>query len=334
MNKILIRLLLLLPCVYGLVHSSLYYSLHYKNYVIEYNKKYDDKEYNYRLSVFSKNIDFIDSENKKNHSFTLGLTRFSDISNEEFRSSRLCGCSLVHKNNNNNKHNNNNNNNTRILLNKEDIPESIDWRDKGIVNEIQDQIYCGSCWAFSAVSSCESVYAQKTNKLLKVSEQQLVDCDHGNFGCSGGVVAWAFNYIKKIGLCSEESYPYVNREDECKSDSCDKILTISDSVNIAEGDGESLRIAISKQPVSLSLAAGTEFFHHYTSGILDSEECGTSINHAVVAVGYGKENDKEYILIRNCWGKEWGENGYIRIAYQSSGLGICGINTQATYPIA
>jgi len=70
----------------------------------------------------------------------------------------------------------------------------------------------------------------------------------------------------------------------------------------------------------------------YTGGILDSSKCGTSLDHAVAAVGYGSENGEEYYLVRNSWGSSWGESGYIKIAAKA-GKGICGIQQISLYPL-
>ena len=63
----------------------------------------------------------------------------------------------------------------------------------------------------------------------------------------------------------------------------------------------------------------------YTSGVLNDPACGTSLNHAVAAVGYGVEGGVKYYIIRNSWGSGWGDRGYIKIAAQDSGKGICGV---------
>ena len=62
----------------------------------------------------------------------------------------------------------------------------IDWVSLGAVNPIRDQGYCGSCWAFSAVTALEGAWFIKTGQLLNFSEQQLVDCSSSNYGCNGG----------------------------------------------------------------------------------------------------------------------------------------------------
>jgi len=62
----------------------------------------------------------------------------------------------------------------------------------------------------------------------------------------------------------------------------------------------------------------------YKSGILDSEDCGTKVDHAVNAVGYGTEGEKEFYIVRNSWGFDWGDDGYLKIA-AVDGVGICGV---------
>jgi C1A family cysteine protease len=85
-----------------------------------------------------------------------------------------------------------------------------------------------------------------------------------------------------------------------------------------------LKAAIAKGPTSVSVQADKTVFHSYTGGIIDSAECGTATNHAIVAVGYGSENGKDYYIIRNSWSSTWGEEGYVRLA-AVEGKGICGV---------
>jgi len=62
---------------------------------------------------------------------------------------------------------------------------------------------------------------------------------------------------------------------------------------------------------------------------LNDESCGTNLDHCVTAVGYSKS---DYWIVKNSWGTGWGDNGYILIAYDDSGEGICGINEEGVYP--
>ena len=93
---------------------------------------------------------------------------------------------------------------------------------------------------------------------------------------------------------------------------------------------EQLKAAIAKSPISVTIEADKPVFQMYREGIFDSPECGTTLDHAVTAVGYGKENGKEYYIVRNSWGPKWGEEGYIKIA-AVEGDGICGIQMESVF---
>lgn len=88
-----------------------------------------------------------------------------------------------------------------------------------------------------------------------------------------------------------------------------------------------LKAAVNKGVVTVTIEADQSVFQQYHSGILDSERCGTHLDHAVAAVGWGKEGEKEYWIVRNSWGASWGDKGYIKIAAKE-GKGICGIQMQ------
>ena len=98
---------------------------------------------------------------------------------------------------------------------------------------------------------------------------------------------------------------------------------------IEDGDGKGIKQAVSLAPVSVAIEADAPIFQHYTSGVIDSSECGASLNHGVLAVGY----TADYWIVKNSWGIEWGEEGYVRIQYTPTGSGICGINLMASYPV-
>jgi len=70
----------------------------------------------------------------------------------------------------------------------------------------------------------------------------------------------------------------------------------------------------------------------YSGGILDTTKCGTNLDHAITAVGYGTENGKDFVIIRNSWGADWGEEGYIRIAITKDGEGVCGVLLDSSRP--
>merc|ERR1711998_234368 len=109
----------------------------------------------------------------------------------------------------------------------------FDWREKGAVNPIKNQAQCGSCWAFVTVANVEGVNFLKTQKLLSLSEQELVDCDKktGDQGCQGGLPSNAYKDMiqNKIGLELESAYPYTAANGQCKAKSADEKVFISGS---------------------------------------------------------------------------------------------------------
>ena len=98
-------------------------------------------------------------------------------------------------------------------------------------------------------------------------------------------------------------------------------------------DVSQLQAAITKQPVCVGVAANRPFMH-YSSGVLDTHMCGHKIDHAITAVGLGKDSKtgQNYFIVRNSWGADWGEKGYIRISSDIGGYGVCGILGDSSYP--
>merc|ERR1712083_1121866 len=188
--------------------------------------------------------------------------------------------------------------------------DSFDWRQKGAVNAVKDQKQCGSCWAFSTVANIEGVNFVKTQKLLSLSEQELVDCDKkSDQGCQGGLPSNAFQFLisSKTGLEAESKYPYTARDGSCRVQKADELVQYG--------------------PLSIGINAGP--MQWYRGGIADpwSILCNPkSLDHGVAIVGFGSES-KPYWVIRNSWGASWGEEGYYRIV---RGQGKCGLNTDVT----
>ncbi|KAF4725977.1 hypothetical protein FOZ63_008683, partial [Perkinsus olseni] len=202
-----------------------------------------------------------------------------------------------------------------------DLPASVDWRDKNVLNPIKNQGNCGSCWAFSATGALEAQYAIATGKLLSFSEQQLVDCstDYGNNGCDGGLMEYAYDYIRDNGIDLDSTYPYNAKKNKCQ----DTLVKKADGLSVGEVNGfykldstdAALMTALVAAPVSIAMYADSNF-RFYSSGVYSSYMCqivGDSINHGIVAVGYGTEEGKDYYLMRNSWGPSWGLDGYFKI---------------------
>ncbi|KAF5892497.1 cathepsin L1-like, partial [Clarias magur] len=230
-------------------------------------------------------------------SYRLGMTYFADMSNQEYRQSVFKGCLGFF--NRTRRH-------SAVTYLRQAggavLPATVDWRDKGYVTEVKDQKACGSCWAFSATGALEGQTFRKTAKLVSLSEQQLVDCSvtFGNLGCGGGWMDWAFEYIKQNGgLDTEDSYPYEAQDRPCRYNPATVGATCTGYVDIH--DENTLQEAVATiGPVSVAIDAGHESFQLYESGVYDEPECSsTSLDHGVLAVGYGTEEGQDYWLVKN-----------------------------------
>ncbi|XP_011000919.1 PREDICTED: cysteine proteinase RD21a-like [Populus euphratica] len=305
----------------------------YEMWLVEHGKAYNalgEKER--RFEIFKDNLKFVDQHNSVgNPSYKLGLNKFADLSNEEYRAAYL-GTRMDGK---------------RRLLggpksarylfkDGDDLPESVDWREKGAVAPVKDQGQCGSCWAFSTVGAVEGINQIVTGNLTSLSEQELVDYDKAyNQGCDGGLMDYAFEFIMKNGgIHAEEDYPYKATDSMCDPNRKNaRVVTIDGYEDVPQNDEKSLRKAVANQPVSVAIEAGGRAFQLYQSGVFTGS-CGTQLDHGVVAVGYGTENGVDYWVVRNSWGPAWGENGYIRMERNvaSTETGKCGIAMEASYP--
>jgi len=219
---------------------------------------------------------------------------------------------------------------------KIDVMDSIDWREKGAVTAVKNQGQCGSCWSFSATGAMEGAWAIATGNLVSLSEQQLVDCSlrYGNMACNGGLMDNAFKYAIDNGMCTEEEEPYKGEKESCVK--CSPQVFMKSCVDVTPNDQEELMRAVSHGPVSIAIEADTRYFQFYKSGVLDSSDCGTNLDHGVLIVGYGTEDGKPYWLVKNSWGPSWGEDGYVKILRSNSTNdgGICGVAMQPSYPVA
>lgn len=286
-----------------------------------------------RFEIFKDNLKFIDEHNAQNRTYKVGLNRFADLTNEEYRAIYLGTRSDPKRRFAKLK----NASPRYAVMPGEVLPESVDWRETGAVNPVKDQRSCGSCWAFSTVAAVEGINQIVTGELISLSEQELVDCDtEYDMGCNGGLMDYAFDFIiKNGGLDTEEDYPYTGFDGECNlSGKSSKVVSIDGYEDVPPFDEKALQKAVAHQPVSVAVEAGGRALQLYVSGIFTGE-CGTALDHGIVAVGYGTENGTDYWIVRNSWGSSWGENGYIRMERNMADAfsGKCGIAMEASYPI-
>lgn len=154
----------------------------------------------------------------------------------------------------------------------QDVPDEMNWVEKGAVPPVKNQGMCGSCWAFSAIGAIEGKHFLDTGDLVALSEQQLVDCDKLDLGCSGGLMDNAFLFDENsTGICSEEDYPYVmhkrwfrgcaSEKGYCTGVDHTRVKTFFDVKNTKED----LVAALADQPVSVAIEADQQSFQFYKS---------------------------------------------------------------------
>ena len=306
----------------------------FSQFQMKFNKRYESiQEVETRFDIFRDNLRFIVTHNMdSNRTFSMGVNQFTDLTSIEFKEKYITGYG--------------NGNPLKsygcksFSSNASGAPASLDWREKGVVNPVRDQGQCGSCWAFGTTANAESVWAISTGKLLDLSEQELVDCATGkgyyNMGCNGGQMDSAFKFIINEGQCSDSVYPYTSGTTKtagtCKQ--CDSVVKFSSCYDVTPNDQIALKGAVAKNPVVIAIEADTRYFQSYSSGILtDAAKCGKSLDHAVEILAWGSENGVDYWTIRNSWGPDWGENGYVRLARSSStnDAGVCGLAMEPSF---
>jgi len=302
----------------------------FMRYVSTHNKMYGTvEEFELRKETFARADAWIRNVNSNPEStYTAGHNRFSDMTEDE----------------------------KRVLFALKDLPKppvddleyvvddeepnalptSWDWRTQGAVTPVKDQGQCGSCWAFSSIEAIESAWIIKGNSMTIMSEQELVDCSSstGNQGCNGGWYFWSYEWLANNYTMTEADYPYTSgttgTETACAYNASKGVTKVA-SYGRTLGTSKNLT-RIQQQPVNVAVAAGNNVFMYYTGGIITTTSgCPTSIDHAIVAVGWGVDNGTQYYIVRNSWGTDWGENGYVRIQ-TSGGVGVCGINQYVYYP--
>ena len=326
MNKFLVVLLIALVSCETDDDSVVFKA--FQKFIKKYQKNYSSiNEFLARFQVFKSNFEGV----LKNEDlpYKTGITKFSDLTKQEFARTYL-----------------NLNYDAMAMANFEPTyvkssnaaPTSYDWRNYNRVAAVKDQGSCGSCWAFSTVANLEGLYAAKKGVIKTFSEQMLVDCDTSDSGCNGGLMEYAFTWLKNNGgIMFDSDYAYTGRKSTCRKNASKyadfkvtgyKKLGSSYSTWSPVDENEVKEFLYETGPLAIALNADP--LQTYSSGILDlsSARCPTSgINHAVTLVGYGTSGSTDYWIVKNSWGRSWGESGYFRIR---RGNGTCGVNCYIT----
>ncbi|KAH9319123.1 hypothetical protein KI387_020892 [Taxus chinensis] len=275
-----------------------------------------------RVDIFKDNLRYIDERNQQNIMYVLGLNEFSDLSHEEFKSMYVGRIKPGPKNTS-----------LRYQHVGDDLPSSVDWRKEGVVTLVKRK-GCGDCWAFNTIASVEGINKIVTGELISLLEQQLDACVKGSNGCSGGGERAGFEYIiNNFGIASVADYPYTDGIGVCNEALGKKsAVTIDGYENVPSRDEKSMKTAVAQQPVSVDIEVSGRDWSAYKSGIFTGK-CGTSVNHGMTIVGYGSEDVLDYWIVKFAWGREWGEEGYIRMCRNvEDPAGMCGIALYPSYP--
>jgi len=254
----------------------------------------------------------------------LGVTEFTDMSSETFTSRYLGLVTETPLEPNVLNH----------TISRSTPLASIDWREHGAVTSVKNQQYCGTCWSFAQAGAIEGIRQIKTGKLVSLSNQEMQDClGHPCSGNgAGGNMIEGINYAKQHGLSSYDAYPFIAATESCKNMGNKELAAgkITGYVNVRQ-TMEDLMDALAQQPVAVAVNAQYAGpIQNYRGGVISSY-CSTQLDHAVLAVGYGKDSSSglDYWLIKNSWGTNWGESGYFRLV---RGQNECGVLSWAVYP--
>jgi len=318
----------------GLVLVSAFTEKEYQDafstWMVKFGKSYSSSEFQARYAVFKGNMDFVRDWNADNsNTHVVALNKFADMTNQEYQQIYL-GTPI------------------EIISSgaapKTEVTDTynstVDWvAQKGIVTPVKNQGDCGSCWSFSTTGSTEGAWALAGNTLTAegLSEQNLMDCSNtlGNQGCDGGLMSLAFEYIiENKGIDTEESYPYEGTTTfDCKYNAKNSGATLSSYTNVTSESESSLQTAATKQPVSVAIDAGRPSFQFYSTGVYHDYFCSqTKLDHGVLVVGYGVDetSHQQYWKVKNSWGADWGQQGYIYMSRNRNNN--CGIASMASFP--
>ncbi|CAF0720178.1 unnamed protein product [Adineta steineri] len=310
----------------------------------KHKKNYSDAEELVRRTVWENNLKMIEEHNLQAdlgvHTYRLGMNQYGDLTANEIMQTYTVNEFIQKYTGFNGKMETTYSQVRQVLVSNStaSLPDSVDWRNKNVVEAVKDQGVCSSCWAFSAAGAIESAYAIKTGTLLSLSEQQLIDCSGGDgeYGCTGGFTDDAFVYVINAGgIETESSYSYKAADQTCMLNATSIAVKVCDFVGLPSGDEVALQQAVATVgPISVMIDASHSSFYFYKSGVYNEPACTQTmyhLDHVVLLIGYGTDGDDDYWLVKNSWGTSWGEEGYMRTTRNQNNQ--CGIATMANYPI-
>ena len=228
------------------------------------------------------------------------------------------------------------------------LPSKFDWRDSGRVTPVRRQSTCGSCWVFATTAAFESAYLIAANQAasqqpIHVSEQQALDCAFAETGCDGGWHEVVCLYLNLLGAIGDDNYPYDEKDPRrgtCRGDVGNRPFWlanwgyVSGSIEIASDDA--IKHALRAYgPLVTAVAATGEWDRYdkqvnpnwptdFPNGVFRGTPTGnlkvSDINHEVVIVSW--DDIRGVWLVKNSWGPDWGDQGYVNLSYGSDYIGF------------
>ncbi|CAH1271242.1 CTSB [Branchiostoma lanceolatum] len=214
-----------------------------------------------------------------------------------------------------------------------ELPESFDAREQwpNCVEPIRNQGHCGSCWAFAATEVLSDRFCIQSHGQVKVdlSPQYMVSCDRSDYGCNGGYLSHAWNFLQTKGTVTNGCMPYASQKGQVPSCSSTCIPGSTDGFGKYKAR-ESYRIHNDVKQIQMDIMTNgpveTAFtvykdFMQYSGGVYRHEGGRELGGHAVKIVGWGEEDGVQFWRVANSWGPVWGEEGYFRIQVGDSEFG-------------
>ena len=116
----------------------------------------------------------------------------------------------------------------------------------------------------------------------------MVDCVTQCNGCNGGWMSYAWLYHYNVGTNLNSDYPYEMADGACRTQN-DKLIPEKLYNWYDLNTVEEMKMKAQTYPISVALDASSYAFQMYGSGVIDeTDNCGLSLNHAVVIVGYAE----------------------------------------------